>query len=198
MRFLLTFTLILVYETLFPQDSCFLKPTFSIDDYAHDQMVSFSKKLDDYINTFIGCRAPEFQVTTVEGKKISFAQLKGKVVVLNFWFTHCKPCVAEFPSLNRLAEEYGPKGVVFISFALDSAMVLDTFLINHPLKYDVVSASNNFARLFKIGAYPTNIILNKDYKVAKIFHGGNVVPEDALKNYELFKPFIEAELSRRH
>jgi peroxiredoxin len=195
MRFFLTFTLFLAFQNIFSQPTCFLRPAPSMDDYVRDTTHSLSKTLTEYVNGFAGCTVPPFTATTLSGKKISIDELKGKVVVLNFWFTHCKPCVGEFASLNKLVDAFKDKDVVFISFALDSANVLDTFLVRHPLKYEVVPSAKRFTELFKIWPYPTNFVLDKNLKVVQGFRGGTVNPDEALKNYELIKPFIEKALA---
>jgi cytochrome oxidase Cu insertion factor (SCO1/SenC/PrrC family) len=196
MRFFLTFTLILAFEIIFSQDSCFLHRTPSMDDYVNDTAHLLVKRLTEYVNSFNGCTAPPFVATALNGNKISSEELKGEVVVLNFWFTHCKPCVGEFASLNKLVDEYSGKEVVFISFALDSDNVLDSFLVKHPLKYEIVPSAKGFSELFKVWPYPTNMVLDKNFKVVQGFRGGTVNPDEAMKNYGLIKPFIDLALKK--
>lgn len=50
--------------------------------------------------------APPFSVTDINGNEYSLESLKGKIIVLNFWFVECKPCVQEMPELNELVEIY--------------------------------------------------------------------------------------------
>src|SRR4051812_43635177 len=59
--------------------------------------------------------APAFSLTSLEGERFDLAALRGKVVVLNFWFTGCAPCVAEFGKLNGLVNKFKNKEVVFIA-----------------------------------------------------------------------------------
>jgi thiol-disulfide isomerase/thioredoxin len=56
----------------------------------------------------------------ISGKKISVADLKGKVLVIDFWATWCGPCVAEMPEMKKLYAEYKSKGVEFIGVSLDA------------------------------------------------------------------------------
>src|SRR5881296_4327611 len=55
----------------------------------------------------------------IAGKPAHLTDLKGKVVVLNFWATWCPPCVEETPALNRFAAEYADKGVVVLGVSVD-------------------------------------------------------------------------------
>jgi len=57
---------------------------------------------------------------TISGKPIAMNDLKGKVVVVDFWATWCGPCVAEMPTMKKLYAEYKPKGVEFIGISLDN------------------------------------------------------------------------------
>jgi thiol-disulfide isomerase/thioredoxin len=98
----------------------------------------------------IGSRLPDFSATDLQGRKISSADLRGKVVLIDIWATWCGPCKKEMPGYQRLAHKYGPQG--FAVVGLKANMMADT---EDPLK---------FAR--KIGVhYPlvvaTDDLLNK-------------------------------------
>ena len=64
------------------------------------------EKSDQILKGLIGCKAPDFDVTTITGERIKLAELKEKIVVVNFWFKACAPCIAEMPALNKLADEF--------------------------------------------------------------------------------------------
>ena len=85
--------------------------------------------------------APAFSVTSLEGERFELATLRGKVVVLNFWFTGCAPCVAEFSELNGLVKKFKDKGVVFIAPTLDNVTTLKPFLKEHRFRYRVVASA---------------------------------------------------------
>lgn len=63
-------------------------------------------------------QAPTITFTTIEGKKISMADLKGKVVLVNFWATDCPGCIKEMPNLIKTYNDYKPKGFEIISVAM--------------------------------------------------------------------------------
>ncbi len=63
-------------------------------------------------------QAPDITFTTIEGKKISMADLKGKVVLINFWATDCPGCIKEMPDLINTYNTYKPKGFEIISVAM--------------------------------------------------------------------------------
>ena len=176
------------------QDSCFTRPLLEPLEITRnaDSLHLIMKAYNDGFN---GCKAPALNCTGLDGRKINTKELQGKVTVLNFWFTHCKPCVGEFASLNKLVDTYKDKGVEFISFAMDKKAVLDSFLVTHPLKYEVVAEATSVMADFKISSYPTNIILDKNWRVVQILTGGQG-DDDKLKNYLRIKPFIDEALSK--
>lgn len=88
--------------------------------------------------------APTLFATTLDGKNIDTADLKGKVVVLNLWFIGCPNCVQEIKLLNALVDEYKDnKEVVFLAPATNSAKELTPFLAKNPFKYQVIPSAMN-------------------------------------------------------
>lgn len=117
-----------------------------------------------------GYSAPNFIVSTIDSKVIELWSLKGKVVFLNFWFTHCQPCLEEIKYLNQLADLYSNKEVVFISFANDNTDVLKKFISQQPLKFNNVANGDSIRKdVFKLfPAWPQNILIGRDGKIVKM------------------------------
>ena len=121
-------------------------PVYSIDG----KQLSQEEMMQEFMK---GDVAPDFYVdnnkdikaivlrtaTDLEGTTFTLDELKGKVVVINFWFVACKPCVEEIPELNELVEKYEEKDVVFLGFALDNEKRLNSFLEKTPFKYHIFS-----------------------------------------------------------
>ena len=122
----------------------------------------------DFYDKYFGKQAPAFDLTTIKNHSLKSGDLKGKVVVLNFWFTNCKPCIEEMPALNKLADLYkANKQVVFIGVALDKPEDIKAFLKLRNFDYQLVgnAQQNGIIDNYGIIGYPTNIILDKEGKV---------------------------------
>src|SRR5579871_6756414 len=63
--------------------------------------------------------APDFSITTDNGRTVSIPNFGGKILLLNFWASWCQPCAEETPSLSRFAQEYANKGVVVLAVSVD-------------------------------------------------------------------------------
>ena len=114
----------------------------------------------------LGTDFPEFDLLDLNGNRLTRTELKGKVLVLNFWFIGCSPCEMERPSLNDLTKVYADnKDVVFISFAKNDKEQLTKFLAENPILYNVVPTDKDFIKTqFEINEYPVNIILDRNGK----------------------------------
>jgi peroxiredoxin len=116
-----------------------------------------------------GEKFSEFSAKDLEGNKYKLKDLKGKIIVINFWFVNCAPCVQEMPELNKIVDTFkDSSNVVFLSIALDSEWSLKTFLKTRPFKYPVVSEGKYLSDRFGVKSYPTHVIVDQNQKV--FFH----------------------------
>lgn len=139
------------------------------------QLNESSNRLDDFFDNsdLIGKKVPEFKFTDLNGNKISTENTKGKVVVLNFWFAACKPCIAEIPDLNKVYYKYKDnKDVVFASITFDKKEKAESYLKKYAFKYPTVANSIEISRLFNVSSYPTNIVIDKNGNYANLIKGG--------------------------
>ena len=138
-----------------------------------------------------GVFAPNFTATTIDGQHLELAQLKGKVVVLNFWFTRCQPCIAEMPDLNKLVAHYSSDKVAFISFSYEEEKVVKAFLEKQPFKFATVAKSETIRRdVFKLfSSWPYSIIIDREGKISKMWTGNKNMSNGS--NYEFYKKMID-------
>lgn len=115
--------------------------------------------------------APEFHVKALDGQQLDSKELRGKVLVINFWSTGCGPCRAEIPQLNKLVADYRDKNVVFIAFAYDDAKTLESFLKEVSFTYHLVPDSGEITQKFGVVAYPEHVVVDKEGRIFAILSG---------------------------
>jgi thiol-disulfide isomerase/thioredoxin len=145
-----------------------------------------------------GQKFPAFRMSTYDGHKYSSEENKGKVVLLNFWFTKSQTSVAAIPYLNELAEEYKDEDFIILAFAADAFTPLSAFLKENPVQYRVFEKSRDLInhQFNTLLGYPTNIILNKKGEVVEYRVGGGIKPEELQKSKAHLKRIIEEELNK--
>ena len=121
----------------------------------------------------IGTSAPDFEVTDMNGNLISLKESVGKVMVLSFGFTACKHFVGAIPELNEVYEKYhNNSDLVFAAIFLSKKKDVIPFLEKYPISYPVVSYARETCDLFKVQAYPTIVVIDKNGKYF-YHHSGN-------------------------
>ncbi|XLS30980.1 redoxin domain-containing protein [Flavobacteriaceae bacterium M23B6Z8] len=138
---------------------------------------NISKKLQELTKTSIGSIAPEFQGPTPEGTMLSLSDAKGKVTIIDFWASWCKPCRVENPRVVKMYHKYHDQGLNIIGVSLDKtadawkkAIEVDSLPWHHVsnLKY----WQDPIARLYNVRSVPATYILDENGKiVAKNLRG---------------------------
>lgn len=103
-------------------------------------------------------------LTDIDGKKYAYPDLAGKVVVLNFWFTGCAPCIKEIPELNNLVKDFSGKQVVFLALSsTDSPELIRKFVQRKSFNYKLIAESESrpFIQQRGIMYFPTHVVLDK-------------------------------------
>ena len=122
-----------------------------------------------------GDQFTKIKTNDMYGNKINTKNLKGKIIVVNYWYTDCVPCISEMPGLNKIADTYkNDSSVVFISIAKDEASTLETFLKLHPFKYAIIDNGSFLISENNITSYPTNVVVDQNGKV--YFHTSGLSP----------------------
>jgi thiol-disulfide isomerase/thioredoxin len=106
-------------------------------------------------------------MTDVEGRRISSADLKGKVVIVNFWATWCPPCRAEIPDLIKLQNKYkGQLQIIGISDDDDPPAVVKKWADQHGMNYPIVMSTPELRKVFSgVSALPTSFIVSRESRV---------------------------------
>lgn len=138
---------------------------------THTYVQLLQKHEEKKLEQLVGNQAPEFKSKTDKGKSFQLSQLKGKVVLLDFWASWCVPCRAGNKALKPLYEKYKDKGVEFVSFSMDNKEKLWKDAIQADgIPWVQVSdlqdiKVNKTAQLYHIQALPTIYLIDEDGKV---------------------------------
>lgn len=119
--------------------------------------------------------APDFTLKSREGKNIKLSELRGQVVMLNFWASWCGPCRQEMPALEKLYQRYSPVGftILGVNTETDSEEALDWLKdmeISFPILLDTM---NQASELYSVMAMPTTILIDRDGNM-RYMHKGYV------------------------
>ena len=106
---------------------------------------------------------PPLTFTTFDGKTIESADLKGKVVLLDFWASWCIPCRKSFPEIDRLSKDFASKGVTVIAVNVDEQRRnADAFLSQFPHQVTVAFDSKGVsAKAFDLQGMPSSLIIDR-------------------------------------
>ena len=123
------------------------------------------KKLETPLEAAV---APPNAFQNAAGEPVRIADFKGKIVVLNLWATWCAPCVAEMPTLDAVAADYGKKGLAVLTISQDSQgeTVIKPFFEKHPLPHlkGWIDPENQFGFHYNTGMLPTTVIYDAQGK----------------------------------
>jgi peroxiredoxin len=119
-----------------------------------------------------GAVAPDWSLYTAEGKKVSLTEMKGKVVLLDFFFIGCEGCMRSLKPLNKLHEKYKNQNVAMVSMTYrDSKKSVIEFKKNYNIKYPIYVDAGDVVKLYHVEGFPTFYLINKEGKIANVIVG---------------------------
>ncbi len=119
---------------------------------------------------------------------LDLADYRGRVVVVDFWASWCKPCRESIPWLNRMHREYGDRGLVVIGVNVDANRAdAERFLRDVPIDFQVVyDAGGELATRFEVPAMPSTFVYDRSGKLVQTHVGFRTTKRDA-REAELMK-----------
>jgi peroxiredoxin len=137
---------------------------------ANNQSVQQDVAADEGLPDLRGKRAPEFTLRSVDGKKVSLSDYKGKAVLINFWATWCAPCKIEMPGLVALRTQYAPQGFEILGVNADEPGTphakVAKFGQEQGLNYPLLMGDDSMERKYGgVEFLPTSFFVGRDGKV---------------------------------
>jgi peroxiredoxin len=134
-----------------------------LETFLNQKLYAFDKALiaDGMNKAKTDKPAPDFTLASIEGSKTKLSALRGKVVLLNFWDTSCKPCRAEYPHLQRIQGEYKGQGLSVLMINLDDDISgVKLFAEKYGFAAQVLLKNSTVQRAYGIGAIPHTVVID--------------------------------------
>jgi thiol-disulfide isomerase/thioredoxin len=152
----------------------------ALKDHFEDRMARLN---------LLGKPAPPIVATDVDGKAVSLADFKGRVVLVEFWATWCPPCVASMPALNALDRKYQDRGFVILGVNVDAMhedvkelkaarAIVRRFLVKHRVTWTNVQSgegSGDIAAAYGVEEIPANFLIGRDGTVVAVEQSGEAL-----------------------
>ena len=123
-----------------------------------------------------GFLAPDFTLDMLQGDRIRLSDLRGKIVVVNFWATWCPPCRAETPALEKSYEKYKDSGVIIVGVDLtdqDSLSDVAAFVQEFGLTYPILLDRDGSVGLrYRLQGLPSTFFVNRQGVIRTVVVGG--------------------------
>lgn len=117
------------------------------------------------LQTWTGAReAPPIELRTIAGQSLALSDLKGKVVIVNFWASWCEPCIEEMPSMQRLREKLAGENFEILAVNYQEGEPrIRAFLARAPVTFPIVrDTDGGVARAWKVRIFPSSFVLDPD------------------------------------
>lgn len=155
---------------------------------------------DRFLPVEVGSRAPNVVARDLQGRRVALEELRGDVVLLNVWATWCEPCREEMPSMQRLHERLGARGLRVVAVSVDGASpinrltgppekVVGDFAREYGLTFPIwLDPSGEIQRSYRTTAVPESFVIDRNGVIVKKVIGATEWDSEA--NLDLFSRLL--------
>lgn len=136
--------------------------------------------------------APDFVLKSQSGDNLRLSELRGQVVMINFWASWCGPCRQEMPLLDKLHQRYKKLGFTLLGVNVEQdTSAAQAFLKDTPVSFPILyDRENSVSRLYKVVGMPSTVVVDRDGKLR--FRHTGYVPGDEVE----YSKMIRAAMKR--
>lgn len=145
--------------------------------------------MDNRQTVAVGSRAPDFELTDLQGHKHRLSDYRGQGVFLNFWGTWCPPCKQEMPYINNQYHQFKDKGVQVLAVDIqESQLAVKEFASRYNLDFPImIDTDKEVMTAYGIDPLPATFLIDKNGNVVKYYTGS--LTEDMVREFmEKIKP----------
>jgi len=117
--------------------------------------------------------APDFNLKDINGKDVKLAELKGKVVLVNFWATWCEGCQVEIPWFVEFQKEYAGRGLVVVGISLDDDgwKSVKPWIKEKKVNYPIVIGNEGLGKQYGLVGMPLTALVDREGRIADVHQG---------------------------
>ena len=131
--------------------------------------------------------APDFSLLSLDGETVTLSELRGNVVVIDFWATWCRPCLKSFPNLHAVVDRHQDRGVVLLVISLDKTAkrardyLVDNGYPTNNVLWESLDDAREIKKLFGVVGIPRTIIIDRDGFIQYSGHPDKLTDDDLVK-----------------
>jgi len=161
-----------LYNTKFYRDTITNHFTYVLYKRSKTEMRETNRDFNQYIKSDEKNRKKlkksvidDLIMVDIDGNQHDFESIGSKIIVLDFWFTTCAPCIKEMPEMNKLKEEFGTNNVAWFGVTYDNKEKINRLLSKVQFDFTIVPNSQHLVDRFGIKFFPTTLIIDENRKI---------------------------------
>jgi peroxiredoxin/YHS domain-containing protein len=137
------------------------------------EVATFKKDPESFLPPVLPRPAPSFSLRSLSGEKVNLTDVKGKVVLIDYWATWCGPCVATMPEMQRLHEKYSAKGLTILGVSVDEEgeKKVKPFIARRKFTYPILLDDQSTWKAYNAKVIPALFLVDKEGRIVRQWVG---------------------------